>query len=119
MVSSWLYLPGLLEREPAVLGQADSLRALPGPAQVARAVNGRAVDEVVRGCVEHAVAGIAHGVEDFPTGQVRSVDRPRTPVLAAGDHEQPLAGTDQGGNSHRRTSLSNRRRSWRRNRSHN
>src|SRR5438270_2166515 len=50
-----LDVPGLLEREPGLLGQAESLASLPRLAAVVRALDGRAVDPVVRGRVERAV----------------------------------------------------------------
>mgnify|MGYP003290489086 CR=1 FL=1 len=63
-----LDVPGLLEREPALLGQAELLGARPALAAVSRSVHGRAVDEAVRGRVEAAVA--AADRVDVDSGEV-------------------------------------------------
>src|SRR5438105_137273 len=64
----------LLELQLALLRQAELFRALPGLAEVVRAVHGRAVDEVVRAGVERAVARVDDRVEDVPAGQKRAFD---------------------------------------------
>src|SRR5512132_2666935 len=104
-----LDVPRLLPGEAALLGEANALGTLPGLAEVGRAVRGRAVDPVVRGRVDDAGARVAHSVEDFPAGEVGPLDAPVAPGFVAGEDEQTLAGADEDGDSHRVTSLREKR----------
>src|SRR5204863_7609362 len=100
-----LDVPGLLPGQAALLGQPDLLGALPGLAEVARAVRRRAVDRVVRRRMQRPRARVAHRVEDLPAGEMRALDRPIAAGFVAGQDEQALLGTDEDGSSHRATSL--------------
>src|SRR5205085_851887 len=86
-----LEMPCLLELHLALLREAELFGAFPGLSQVARAVHGRAVDEIVRAGVERAVAGIDERVEDVPACQQRPFDLPVAPALVAVEEEQALS----------------------------
>jgi hypothetical protein len=94
-----LDVPRLLEREPSLLRQPEPLAALPGLASVGRALDGRAVHEVVRRRVQRPV--VLGRMEDLPAGERRLFDRPLPAVLVAAEDEQALASPDQNRGSHR------------------
>jgi hypothetical protein len=75
-VRARLDVPALLERQLGVLGQAEPLRALPALAEIVGALDGRAVDPVVGGDVDGAVARVADRVEDLPAGEQRPLELP-------------------------------------------
>ena len=71
-----LDVPGRVQLQLAVLGQAEGLGALPRLPAVGRAMDGGAVDEVVRGGVERPVARVDDSVVDRPTGKERPLGLP-------------------------------------------
>ena len=87
-------MPDPLELQARLLRQADLLRALPGPAEIGRAVHRPAVDEAVRRRVQDAVALIDDCVVHRPAGQQRALELPLLAVLVAAEEEEPLPGAD-------------------------
>ena len=82
---------------PALLGEAELLGARPRLAAIGRAVDGRAVDEAVRGGVDRAVTRVGNGVEDLPARQQRVGDLPVAAVLVGGEDEEALPRADEEG----------------------
>src|SRR5207342_2865097 len=68
-VRARLDVPSLLERQLVIFGQPEFFAALPGLAAVAGALDGRAVDGVVRGGEDRTV--VLDGMEHVPPAQVR------------------------------------------------
>ena len=97
-VVTGLDVPRLLERQATVRGQSKTFAALPGLAEVRRALDGRAVDEVVRRDVHGAV--VRDRVEDVPAGEHGVLDLPRKPVLVAPEDEEPFSGADKDRQTH-------------------
>jgi len=93
-------MPRLLEGQAGLLRQAEALAPFPGLASVGRALNGRAVDAVVRGHVE--IVLVLDRVEDVPPRQERIVDLPGAAVRAAAQDEEPLPRSDENGQAHGR-----------------
>src|SRR5919108_572799 len=66
-----LDVPGRVQLQLAILGQAEGLGTLPRLPAVGGAMDGGAVDEVVRSGVERPVAWVDDGVVDRPAGEER------------------------------------------------
>ena len=64
-------------------------QAVPGLPEVARALHGPAVDEVVAGDVEGSPSVVLHRVEDRPPGEQRALELPVAAVFVAAEQEAP------------------------------
>src|SRR5712691_12563318 len=84
-----LDVPHALQRLLSI-GHRQLLGALPRLAEVVRALNCRAVDEVVRRDVEGAVPRIHRRVEDLPALQQRPLDFPLAAGLSPRSTKSPL-----------------------------
>ena len=92
-----LDVPGLLQRQACVLGKPELLGACPRLAPIGRAVDGRAVDLVVRRRVDRPVPRVDDRVEDRPAGEEGPGERPVAPPVVALEEEEALARADEDG----------------------
>ena len=76
------------------------LGARPGPSAVGGAVDGGAVDLVVRRRVDRPVARVDDCVEDRPAGEERAREAPVAPALVALEDEEALPRSDQDADHH-------------------
>ena len=90
-----LDVPRGIQQEPRLLRQADLRRPPPGSTPVGRALNRRAVDDMVRRGEDRAVAHIDDRVIDPPALEQRALDLPAEAMVIATKQEQPLAGADK------------------------
>ena len=97
-----LDVPGLLQGQAGVLGEAQLLRPRPALAAVGRAVDGRSVDVAVRRRVDRPVARVDDGVEDRPPREEGAGELPSVPALVALQEEEPLTRTDEDEDAHAR-----------------
>jgi hypothetical protein len=89
-----LDVPRRVQLEAALLGQTELLGALPVGAFVARAVDGGAVERVVRGRVENPVAPVADGVVVRPAREEGTLDLPRFARVVSMQEEEPFSRRD-------------------------
>ena len=93
-VAARLEVPDRVQLQLPVLGQAELLGALPRLAAVGRPLHRSAAEEV-RARVERAVVRVGDRVVDREPRQQRALERPRAPVVASLEQEEPLARPDE------------------------
>src|SRR6266571_8830135 len=92
-IAARLEMPRCVQLQAALLRKTELLRPVPGLPTVAGPVCRRAVDRVVRGRMQGAVARVDHRVVDGPARQQRPLDVPALAAVAP-DEEEAFAGAD-------------------------